>query len=231
MKRTENNSSYWRSDLTEGFSSAGIALFSIAVNLWLDIEKVIESSIFDFIWEMFWNKKCIVFSSLLVLGAVTNIQRNQYILTRCWHCLIHFHSLATLSLKCCLKREFSWIVGSLFSNKGSLSETNLSNSWAGSALFCKAYSLLTVLRRNTHVVSSIFWWNCWNRFAFFSASPPLAYSKEYASKKADSLSNSHNDSVFELFARLWIVSCSMEGRFSLSAPSYNWWKICYKIMR
>ena len=227
MEQTENYSSHWRADLTEGFSSAGIALFSIAVNLWLDIEKGIESSIFDFRLRNFRDTKYVVLSSLLVLGFDTNRHRNQYILTRCWHCLIHFHSLATLSLKCCLKREFSWIVGSLFLNKGSLSETNLSNSWAGSALFCKAYNLLTVLRRNTHVVSSIFWWNCWNRFAFFSASPPLAYSKEYASKKADSLSNSHNDSVFELFARLWIVSWSMEGRFSLSAPSYNWWKIWY----
>ena len=220
MEQTENYSSHWRADLTEGFSSAGIALFSIAVNLWLDIEKGIESSIFDFRLRNFRDTKYVVLSSLLVLGFDTNRHRNQYILTRCWHCLIHFHSLATLSLKCCLKREFSWIVGSLFLNKGSLSETNLSSSWAGSALFCKAYNLLTVLRRNTHVVSSIFWWNCWNRFAFFSASPPLAYSKEYASKKADSLSNSHNDSVFELFARLWIVSWSMEGRFSLSAPSY-----------
>jgi len=220
MEQTENYSSHWRADLTEGFSSAGIALFSIAVNLWLDIEKGIESSIFDFRLRNFRDTKYVVLSSLLVLGFDTNRHRNQYILTRCWHCLIHFHSLATLSLKCCLKREFSWIVGSLFLNKGSLSETNLSNSWAGSALFCKAYNLLTVLRRNTHVVSSIFWWNCWNRFAFFSASPPLAYSKEYASKKADSLSNNHNDSVFELFARLWIVSWSMEGRFSLSAPSY-----------
>ena len=220
MEQTENYSSHWRADLTEGFSSAGIALFSIAVNLWLDIAKGIESSIFDFRLRNFRDTKYVVLSSLLVLGFDTNRHRNQYILTRCWHCLIHFHSLATLSLKCCLKREFSWIVGSLFLNKGSLSETNLSNSWAGSALFCKAYNLLTVLRRNTHVVSSIFWWNCWNRFAFFSASPPLAYSKEYASKKADSLSNSHNDSVFELFARLWIVSWSMEGRFSLSAPSY-----------
>ena len=222
MEQTENYSSHWRADLTEGFSSAGIALFSIAVNLCLDIEKGIESSIFDFRLRNFRDTKYVVLSSLLVLGFDTNRHRNQYILTRCWHCLIHFHSLATLSLKCCLKREFSWIVGSLFLNKGSLSETNLSNSWAGSALFCKAYNLLTVLRRNTHVVSSIFWWNCWNRFAFFSASPPLAYSKEYASKKADSLSNSHNDSVFELFARLWIVSWSMEGRFSLSAPSYHW---------
>ena len=220
MEQTENYSSHWRADLTEGFSSAGIALFSIAVNLWLDIEKGIESSIFDFRLRNFRDTKYVVLSSLLVLGFDTNRHRNQYILTRCWHCLIHFHSLATLSLKCCLKREFSWIVGSLFLNKGSLSETNLSSSWAGSALFCKAYNLLTVLRRNTHVVSSIFWWNCWNRFAFFSASPPLAYSKEYASKKADSLSNNHNDSVFELFARLWIVSWSMEGRFSLSAPSY-----------
>ena len=222
MEQTENYSSHWRADLTEGFSSAGIALFSIAVNLWLDIEKGIESSIFDFRLRNFRDTKYVVLSSLLVLGFDTNRHRNQYILTRCWHCLIHFHSLATLSLKCCLKREFSWIVGSLFLNKGSLSETNLSSSWAGSALFCKAYNLLTVLRRNTHVVSSIFWWNCWNRFAFFSASPPLAYSKEYASKKADSLSNSHNDSVFELFARLWIVSWSIDGRFSLSAPSCIW---------
>ena len=136
-----------------------------------------------------------------------------------WHFLIHFHNMFTLSLKCCMNNEFWCIVGNLVLNKGSLSDTNWRSNWEGSELLYKAYNRLTVFRRKTQVVSSIFWWNVWNLLAFFSAAPPLAYSSEYASKKADSLSSNHNDSVLELLARLWIVSWSIAGRFSWSAPS------------
>ena len=137
-----------------------------------------------------------------------------------WHFLIHFHNICTLSLKCCMNKEFLCILGSLVSNKGSLLDTNWRSNCEGSELLYKAYNRLTVFLRKTQVVSSIFWWKSWNLLPFFSAAPPpVAYNKEYASRNADSLSNNHNDSVFELLARLWIVSWSIAGRFSWSAPS------------